>query len=94
MLELNRIYNMDCIKGVQQLFDNSVHCCVTSPPYWGLRDYNVAGQIGLEGKETLEKLLDTSRMIPCCNRCNQFIETNHAWAVTRGFKLSRLKKEQ
>lgn len=26
----------------------SVHMCVTSPPYWGLRDYGVAGQIGLE----------------------------------------------
>ena len=26
----------------------SVHCCVTSPPYWGLRDYGVEGQIGLE----------------------------------------------
>lgn len=26
----------------------SVQCCVTSPPYWGLRDYGVAGQIGLE----------------------------------------------
>ncbi|HJV75367.1 MAG TPA: site-specific DNA-methyltransferase [Noviherbaspirillum sp.] len=28
--------------------DSSVHCVVTSPPYWGLRDYGVAGQIGLE----------------------------------------------
>jgi DNA modification methylase len=28
--------------------DDSVHCCVTSPPYWGLRDYGHAGQIGLE----------------------------------------------
>jgi DNA modification methylase len=28
--------------------DNSVHCCVTSPPYFGLRDYGVDGQIGLE----------------------------------------------
>ena len=26
----------------------SVHCVVTSPPYWGLRDYGVNGQIGLE----------------------------------------------
>lgn len=26
----------------------SVHCCVTSPPYWGLRDYGHDGQIGLE----------------------------------------------
>ena len=31
------------------LADGSVHCVVTSPPYWGLRDYGVAGQIGLEG---------------------------------------------
>ena len=28
--------------------DGSVHCCVTSPPYWGLRDYGVEGQLGLE----------------------------------------------
>jgi DNA modification methylase len=28
--------------------DQSVQCCVTSPPYWGLRDYGVGGQIGLE----------------------------------------------
>lgn len=26
-----------------------LRCCVTSPPYWGLRDYGVAGQIGLSG---------------------------------------------
>lgn len=26
----------------------SVHCCVTSPPYWGLRDYGVTGQLGME----------------------------------------------
>ena len=33
---------------LKQLPDNSVYCVVTSPPYWGLRDYGVAGQIGLE----------------------------------------------
>lgn len=30
------------------LADKSVHCVVTSPPYWGLRDYQVSGQLGLE----------------------------------------------
>jgi DNA modification methylase len=30
------------------LADGSVHCVVTSPPYWGLRDYGEPGQIGLE----------------------------------------------
>lgn len=33
---------------LKELPDESVHCVVTSPPYWGLRDYGVAGQIGLE----------------------------------------------
>ena len=31
-----------------KLESESVQCCVTSPPYWGLRDYGVAGQIGME----------------------------------------------
>lgn len=35
---------------------NSVDCVVTSPPYWGLRDYGVVGQIGLE--PTLGEHLD------------------------------------
>ena len=30
------------------LADRSVHCCVTSPPYWGLRDYGISNQLGLE----------------------------------------------
>lgn len=38
----------DVIDGLRLLPDNSVQCCVTSPPYWGLRDYGVDGQIGLE----------------------------------------------
>jgi DNA modification methylase len=38
----------DCREVLRTLPDESVHCCVTSPPYFGLRDYGVAGQIGLE----------------------------------------------
>lgn len=43
-----RILNCDVMDGLAQLADESVHCVVTSPPYWGLRDYGVEGQIGLE----------------------------------------------
>ncbi len=43
-----RIINADVLDGLAQLDDESVHCVVTSPPYWGLRDYGVDGQIGLE----------------------------------------------
>ena len=38
----------DTLRVLRRLPDASVHCCVTSPPYWGLRDYGVEGQIGLE----------------------------------------------
>jgi DNA modification methylase len=37
----------NCRRGIP-LADGSVHCCITSPPYWGLRDYQTPGQIGLE----------------------------------------------
>lgn len=38
----------DVLEQLATLPDESVHCVVTSPPYWGLRDYGVEGQIGLE----------------------------------------------
>lgn len=43
---------MDCREGLKMLDDNSIDCCITSPPYWGLRDYGVPGQIGLEDSLT------------------------------------------
>jgi len=46
----------DCIEMLRTLPDASVHCCMTSPPYWGLRDYGHGGQIGLE--ETPEKFVE------------------------------------
>jgi DNA modification methylase len=38
----------DSLTILRTLPAESVHCCVTSPPYWGLRDYGVEGQLGLE----------------------------------------------
>jgi DNA modification methylase len=38
----------DCIQSMKAMPDQSVHTCVTSPPYFGLRDYGMDGQIGLE----------------------------------------------
>lgn len=42
------LLNGDCLTVLRALPDESVQCCVTSPPYFGLRDYGVDGQIGLE----------------------------------------------
>ena len=43
-----RILQGDCREKLAELPAESVHCVVTSPPYWGLRDYGVEGGIGLE----------------------------------------------
>ncbi len=42
------LYVGDALEVLRTLPDESVQCCVTSPPYWGLRDYGVEGQLGLE----------------------------------------------
>jgi DNA modification methylase len=51
-----RIINGDCREAMKTLPDQSVQCIVTSPPYYGLRDYGVDGQIGLE--ETPESYVE------------------------------------
>jgi len=55
----------DCLEVLKTLSGQSVNCCVTSPPYYGLRDYNVEGQIGLEQSpdEYVAKLVDVFREV-------------------------------
>jgi DNA modification methylase len=43
-----RILHGDCREVLKTLADESAHCIVTSPPYYGLRDYGVEGQMGME----------------------------------------------
>jgi site-specific DNA-methyltransferase (adenine-specific) len=55
----------DCIQSLKQLPDASVNCCVTSPPYYGLRDYGYDGQIGLEESPDafIKKLVEVFREV-------------------------------
>lgn len=64
-MEINVIHNIDCLSGLRAIPDDSIHCCVTSPPYFNLRDYGVDGQIGLENtpEEYIEKLTDVFREV-------------------------------
>lgn len=52
-----RILCGDALERLRELPDESAHTVVTSPPYWGLRDYGVAGQIGLE--QTVGEYVET-----------------------------------
>lgn len=47
-ISVNEILVGDALEQLRTLPSQSVHCVITSPPYWGLRDYGVKGQIGLE----------------------------------------------
>jgi site-specific DNA-methyltransferase (adenine-specific) len=57
-MEINKIYEGDCLEVLRNFEDCSIDCCITSPPYWALRDYGMEGQLGLEPdfKEYINKL--------------------------------------
>lgn len=56
---VNEILHGDSLEVLKTLPDKSINCCVTSPPYWGMRDYGVDGQLGLEPspEEYVDKLV-------------------------------------
>ena len=62
---MNIIYNSECRLGLKRLPDKSVNCCVTSPPYYGLRDYGNDDQIGLEDtpEAYIQKLVEVFREV-------------------------------
>lgn len=59
------LYQGDCREALRGLPPESVQCVVTSPPYWGLRDYSVEGQFGMEGSldEYVARLVETFREV-------------------------------
>lgn len=60
-----RILIGNCLETMRGLPDRSVHTCVTSPPYFGLRDYQAEGQIGLEDSPDayVARLVDVFREV-------------------------------
>ncbi len=55
----------DALEVLRQMPAESVQCCVTSPPYWGLRDYGADGQLGLEStpEEYVSKMVEVFREV-------------------------------
>jgi DNA modification methylase len=62
---INYIHQGQVIEGLQKFPDKFFHTCVTSPPYYGLRDFGVDGQIGLEQtpEEFIQKLVEVFRVV-------------------------------
>jgi DNA modification methylase len=63
--EYGTLFHGDCLAVLRELPDQSINCCVTSPPYWGLRDYGVEGQIGLEQtpEEYVQRMVEVFREV-------------------------------
>lgn len=67
-LELNKIYCGDTLSVLKAWPDEFIDCVITSPPYWGLRDYGVEGQLGLKKtpEEYVAKLVEIFREVKRC----------------------------
>lgn len=81
----------DCLKLLRAMPDESVHMCVTSPPYFGLRDYNVAGQIGLEKSvgAHIAKLVEVFREVRRVLRKDGTLWVNYGDAYCSGTSTGR-----
>jgi DNA modification methylase len=75
-----RILQGDVREQLAELPSNSFDCIVTSPPYWGLRDYGVVGQIGLES--TLAEYLDT--MVHVCRDLRRVLKPSGTFWLNVG----------
>ena len=82
-------------EALKELPDESVDCCVTSPPYWGLRDYGHDEQIGLEQTPEqyvaalVEVFREVRRVLTPSGTCWLNLGDSYAGSVlTRGFKLN------
>lgn len=59
------ILHGDALSRLKEIPARSVNCCITSPPYWGLRDYGIENQIGAEQdlNHFLDKLVEVFREV-------------------------------
>ena len=65
MAKVDTILQGDVIERLQDIEDNTIQCVVTSPPYWGLRDYGEDNQLGLEEtpEEYVENMVNVFREV-------------------------------
>ena len=85
----------DCIESMKCLPENLFNTCVTSPPYYGLRDYGIDGQIGLEEtpEEFIEKLVLVFREVKRLLRDDGTLWVNigDSYAANRTYQVASTK---
>ncbi len=83
---INKIICGDWTDVLSELPGNIFHCCITSPPYWGQRNYGVNGQLGLEKtpEEHIEKLIIGFRQVRRVLRDDSVLWLNYGDKYTGG----------
>ena len=90
-LELNKVYEGNSLEVLKTFPDESIDMCITSPPYWGLRDYGVDGQLGQEPtpKEFINNLCDifdeVKRVLKSHGTCWVNLGDSYAGSGVMGF---------
>ena len=79
-MELNKIYTGDSLEVLRTFPDESVNCVITSPPYYGLRNYGVDGQIGLE--DSPEEYV--KRLTEVFMECHRILKANGTFWLNMG----------
>lgn len=85
------IFCGDAVEQLRMLCAESVHCCVTSPPYFNLRDYDTPGQLGREAapEEYVEKLVEVFREVQRVLRPDGTLWLNIGDSYTSGGRKTR-----
>jgi len=92
-----RAIHGDCREVLKTLPDESVHCVVCSPPYYGLRDYGIAGQIGLEATpdayvaELVAVFREVRRVLR--NDGTLWCNLGDSYAANRSYQVSQSKHQ-
>ena len=85
----------DCIEKMRELEDQSIHTCVTSPPYFGLRDYGMDGQIGLEDTPDafVARLVEVFREVRRVlrNDGTLWLNLGDSYAANRSYQVEQTK---
>lgn len=56
---INKVFNEDCLEGLKKLPCKSIDCCITSPPFYGLRDYGLEDKIWRGSRDCKHKWIDS-----------------------------------
>jgi DNA modification methylase len=87
---VNDVHQDDAVEALGEMPADSVHCVMTSPPYFGLRDYGVDGQIGLE--ESLDEYIQS--IVEVADELQRVLRDDGSWWLNLGDSFAGSRRGQ